>query len=284
MSVDALALLKIRGLVIPSDIPGAGLPVAHHGDASVISTFINVDSLAPDEFALTLRNLLGPLLDAHDDPRGILIFPDLSPFRGKSYRAIVKQVEAAGFWAPKVDADHVPARYTQAQSGTHDELVARMIEQMGRAAALDYDLVAQVHAISELTGTPSEEGAAHGKTLADALGAEFAARYAESLRALVRQDHERREETFATARELHARSERGEPLVTPAGVGEFLESSAGDALLRNLDPSVRERLEKQLSAVDASTLAPDDLGNVLRTALERTSDEIDAPRSTSKKK
>jgi hypothetical protein len=284
MSVDALALLEIRDLVIPPDAPGAGLPVAHHGDASVVSTFINVDSLAPDEFALALRKLLGPLLDAHDDPRGILFFPDLSPFRGKSYAAIVKQVEGAGFWAPKVDADYVPARYTQARSGTHDELVARMIEQMGRDAALDYDLVAQVHAISELTGTPSEEGTAHGKTLTDALGAEFAARYAESLRALVRHDHERREEAFATARELHARSERGEPLVTPAGVGEFLESSAADALLRNLDPSVRERLEKEFGAVDATALAPDDLGKSLRTALERTGGEVSTAQPTSKKK
>src|SRR6188472_2383797 len=98
MSIDAMALLRIKKLKLPPTAPGFALSVAHRGDASVVSTFVGYDATAGDELVLALRQRLGDALDAHDDPRGILLFPDVCEFRGKSYDAIVREVEEAGCW------------------------------------------------------------------------------------------------------------------------------------------------------------------------------------------
>ena len=185
MSIDAVAVLHIPGLISPVGPDGTRESIEHSGDASLVYTMIRFRSYTPDEHALNLRQALGAALDAHDDPRGILFFPDVAEPKGEGYEAIVAQVSRGGVWAPKVGLDHIPARYTspQAAAHPHDLLIGQMIEVMGRDAALHLDLAAQAEQLNSLV-TP-DRGAGgfqeHLATVSRAMGEDFAARYAASL-------------------------------------------------------------------------------------------------------
>jgi len=183
MSVDAVALLRIRKLTPAPNALGIAPHVVHRGDASLFATFTRFGSLAADELSLALRHSLGALLDRHDDPRGILFFPDTCEPRGKRYEAIVKEVERAGVWAPNVTAGHVPARFASSTASSHEALVAALIAQMGRDEALQFDLLAQVHALGMSARTPGAAEALeeHLKPLRASLGAPFEQRYHESV-------------------------------------------------------------------------------------------------------
>ena len=270
MSIDACALLRIKKLLQPKTPLGVELPVAHWGDASVVSLLTSFRGQEPDEHALALRKLLGAALDRHDDPRGILFFPDVCEFRGKSYEAIVAEVEGAGVWAPNVRLDHVPARYVNAAPGTHGELVGRMIEHMGRDAALEFDMLAQTYALLRVAGVPDAEEVEHLDTLAHAIDFDFAAEYAKSVERKVREEADARQSQLERTSEALTRAERGEPLVTGAELNAFVESGGADAVLVGLEPSLREALEKQLGALGVDALPDGDLGKALATALKRT--------------
>ena len=147
MGIDAVALLRVSGLGAPRTRVGTEHHVEHRGDATLLHTMNRFEGAAPDEHALALRELLGAALDAHDDPRGILFFPDVCEPAGDDYEAIARAVGRAGVWAPKVGADHVPLRYTAARAGTHEALVAAMIAKLGRDEALSLDELVQVFAL-----------------------------------------------------------------------------------------------------------------------------------------
>ena len=269
MSVDALALLRIGRLSVPPIAPGVGVHVEHYGDASVVSTFVPFDAAAPDEFSLALRKQLGAALDAHDDPRGILIFPDVVEFHGKAYEAIVREVAASGFWAPKVGLDHVAARITSASPGTHEALLGEMIARLGTDAALELDFSEQVDAIRELAEPgfePDDDARARLEALARC-GAGFTERYRASVRAKVQADQARQRASLDSVRGLHERAERGEPLVSAAELGSFVEGGGADGLLANFEPALRESLEKELGSLE---LGEGDLGKALLSALRRT--------------
>jgi hypothetical protein len=187
MSIDAVAVLHITGLIAPLEPWGTRHPVRHSSDASLVNTMIRFHAQAPDDHALSLRRMLGPALDAHDDPRGILFFPDVSYPKSTGYDAIVEETSEAGFWTPKVGANYVPLRYSasQASNDPHDLLVREMIETMGRDEAVQFDLMAQV---SRRGIIEAPERADFGETyrnclerVTGAMGADFANRYTASL-------------------------------------------------------------------------------------------------------
>ncbi len=272
MSVDALAVLNIEKLVAPRDEgSGIALPVIHQGDASIVSTWTRFDALTPDEFSLALRRLFGSALDAHDDPRGILFFPDVCEYRAPKYRSIVEELEPSGFWAPMVALDHVPVRYTHAAPGSHDALVGAMIERMGRDDALRLDLMLQSTAMAGLVSPDVARGFAEELAeLERAMGADFGARYAASAREKARAEKAALEARHGSVQELFERSERGEPLVNADELRAFVASGAADAVFHNFDPTMRAALEEQLGALDTEGLPDDDFAKVIKTALERT--------------
>ncbi|MEP7122720.1 MAG: hypothetical protein ABJE95_17480 [Byssovorax sp.] len=51
----------------------------------------------------------------HDDPRGLLFFPDVAEPGGRTYDAVVKEIGAAGIWIPAtpLTAEEMAARQTQ---------------------------------------------------------------------------------------------------------------------------------------------------------------------------
>jgi hypothetical protein len=186
MSIDAVALLRIAKLAAPTTPAGGQHVIRHRGNASLLHTFDRFDPEHADEHALALRKLLGPALDAHDDPRGVLFFPDVAEPRAKSYEKLVKELGGAGVWAPLVALDHVPLRYANAAEHTHDKLVARIAQVMGQDAALQLDMLAQVQLlVLESTGGRADAAAEYQAQIAilkSAVGAELTKLYEASLR------------------------------------------------------------------------------------------------------
>ena len=193
--------------------------------------------------------------------------PEATGIRSKNYEAIVTEVEGAGFWAPKVGLEHVPARYANTAPGTHDELVSRMIERMGRDSALEFDMLAQTYALMRASGVPDADEPGHFDALARAIDPDFATEYAKSVERKVQAETAARQSTFDR---VNVRMQRGEPLVTGAELNAFVESGGADAVLAGLDPSLLGALEKQLGALDADALPDGDLGKALASAVKRT--------------
>jgi hypothetical protein len=185
VGIDAVALLRIAKLKAPRTELGAKLLVQHRLDATLLHTFQRFDGVAADEHALSLRQLLGAELDRHDDPRGILIFPDICEPKARSYEALVAEIADAGVWAPSVGADHVPARFSAAEPDSHDALVANLIKKLGRDAAAQLDMMAQVYLMLRgSTGDRADAVEGYAEALAQvtaAMGQGFAERYERSL-------------------------------------------------------------------------------------------------------
>jgi hypothetical protein len=157
---------------------------------------LNQFALAVDEYALNLRRLLGPRLDAHGDPRGILFVPDAWEPKGAGCDTLVREV-SGGFWVPKVDANYIPVRYTSAPAGTHEALVLQAINVMGRDAALTLDMVVRI----ELTNGRADvfdSDRDRIQQLTRLMGPEFASLYEKSVRKKV--DEELAEIAVAKAR------------------------------------------------------------------------------------
>ena len=247
MGIDAVAVLRIRKLKAPRDALGSQPMVDHLKDCSLVHTFVRFDSLAADEHALVVRRIFGAQLDQHDDPRGILFFPDVCEPKRKTYDAIVREVEAAGVWAPKVEADHVAARFTQAAPDSHEALVAQMIGAMGRDAATQLDMMAQVHLMVMGTTERRPDAVADYQAamaqLTLAMGSEFAGRYERSLRAKVDADRAAQQARHEQMQQMWARAESGEPLVSEQDLGDFLNSDAGADLLKELSADLQEALK-----------------------------------------
>jgi len=195
MSIDAVAVLKIPRLPAPPSGFGLTYPVEHRGDATLLSTFDRFDGPTPDEHALALRRMLGDALDAHDDPRGILVFPDVAWPRAQSYAAIVAELSQVGLWVPKVAIDHVPRRFTQAAAGSHDALIGELVAALGYDKASELNLLASVGLMTSITtggrADCAEQYRSQIEAIKEAMGADFAARYETSLRQEIEGDMRR---------------------------------------------------------------------------------------------
>lgn len=131
MGIGAVAILKIRSLRPPKRAHATPLRVIHKLDCSLLHTKDSFDDLPADEHGLALRTLLGKRLDAHDDPRGILFFPDVYEPLAATYDELVVEIDDGGFWAPLVDAAHVPERISTPELGTVEEMIAEALRVMG---------------------------------------------------------------------------------------------------------------------------------------------------------
>jgi hypothetical protein len=203
MSVDLVAILRIANMPVPRSPVFANVPdspvletgmVEHRTDATLYHTFDKFSASDPDEHALHLRRVLGAALDAHDDPRGIMCFPDVCEPRAGNYAALVDEVWSAGFWAPVVALDYIPLRYTAARPGTHEAFVAQLIGVMGRDEAISFDgALLGTLAFSLQPGADDSYIAVCRQMLdqvGSVLGAEFADRYDVSLRELLKREEE----------------------------------------------------------------------------------------------
>ncbi|MCG8690817.1 MAG: hypothetical protein MI806_06380 [Minwuiales bacterium] len=148
MGTNAVALLCVRA---PYEAEESGLPIQRRGDAAIVHTGRRLFGSPIDEISLFLRERLGPLLDRHEDPRGLLIFPDVAEPRGTGYAELVGELggdrlQPAGqtvtilseldaecvAWAPVVGEDHIPFAYAAAAPGSVDEMIHALILKEGR--------------------------------------------------------------------------------------------------------------------------------------------------------
>ena len=129
MSIDAVALVRIPAAALES----GGVPRSRMNpliDATLVYTGSPFGS-EPDEHGIALRHLLGDALDLHDDPRGVLIIPDVAEVQSTRYQAAVDEVGEAGLWAPVLGEDAVPARRTGAPVGSLEQLIGAALTAMG---------------------------------------------------------------------------------------------------------------------------------------------------------
>ncbi len=130
MGIDAVALLRGRDLPLPS-----GLLVKTLDDGVLFFTHASFRS-DPETLAVALRGKLGAALDAHVDPRGVFVLPDVAQPRSRSYEGVIDEIGEAGQWIPVVAAGHVPSSMANAAPGS---FAAAMGEVMG---ALGGDMMA----------------------------------------------------------------------------------------------------------------------------------------------
>lgn len=104
MGIDAKILIKpkraalLRGVIDPET---DSVDVLDDGSL-VLATFARFAAIEHDvEEGIAILSTYGSaLVDAHDDTRGFLFFPDVCEPRGKTYEDVVREVERASVWVP----------------------------------------------------------------------------------------------------------------------------------------------------------------------------------------
>jgi hypothetical protein len=155
MGIDAVAVLHLPFEDVTRELEphepaegtyrslgGSTVRIVALGDATLVHTMGRFGA-EPDELGLTLRWLLGGLVDRHADERGIFVFPDVAAPKASGYHALIEELGEVGFWTPRVAADHVPERLAQAEPGSLEAAVRDMmaalppgaLADLGRAAA-----------------------------------------------------------------------------------------------------------------------------------------------------
>jgi len=157
MGIDAVAVLRIAPSRLHAELAPApnapealpdllftgknGLPLRVRPLADAVRIVTGAPfATAADELTLLVRQLLGPLLDEHREPRGIFVVPDVAA-RGandETYEALVERVGDAGEWAPAVPEGYVPERLRNAPAGSLDAALGQIM------GALDPALVQEM--------------------------------------------------------------------------------------------------------------------------------------------
>ena len=87
---------------------GGAILVHQLDDGVLVDLGHALGDVEPDELGAALRAHLGPLLDDHDDERGIFIFPDKARPSDKAIAAIVEEVGELGEWVQPPAAAGLP--------------------------------------------------------------------------------------------------------------------------------------------------------------------------------
>lgn len=267
MGIDAVAVLRISNLAPPSTGFGTTFLVQHRGDCSLLHTMQRFEGTPLDEHVLTVRRILGDALDAHDDPRGVLVFPDVCEPRGSDYVTIVREVEGAGGFGPMVTASHVPLRLTNAPAGSYDELVREVRERAGEEGELALTLAEVSFMVAKADLSRRDE---YTRAL-DGLRATMGEGFVRRLEPLL----ERRfDETTASQHRFLRRVERltqerfEAPVVSADELDQFFDSGQATAMLESLGPGFQEHLQRTLASlgVPVEELPEDDLARRLAEA------------------
>jgi len=174
MGIEAVAVVKISHESLVKAFPSrdgavrgaSGMPLRMTAleDATVVFTPVPFGS-EPDEIGLAVRKLLGDQLDAHDDKRGIFVFPTVAHPKARGYAALIDEIGEVGFWVPRVDNNYVPKRVAEAPDGTlaaqlrdlMSTIPSEVISEMEQAMALgDPAVLAQTQA--RLAGVLATQG------------------------------------------------------------------------------------------------------------------------------
>jgi hypothetical protein len=151
---------------------GGPLLVRAVNDATLVFTGSPVRGKDPEELGLLVQRALGDSLDAHDDARGILVFPDVVEPSGTSYSALVDEIGEAGEWVPRVAA--ADAQVALPDGGDLSAHLGQVMNALGPDLAslsqqlMSGDKQAFADAVSKVQNALASTGA--DKHLAEALG------------------------------------------------------------------------------------------------------------------
>jgi hypothetical protein len=82
---------------------GEAFRIAALEDATIVHLEVGIGS-EPSELAARLRELLGELLDAHDEPRGVPVYPSSYALEARSWAAAIEELGEAADWV-KIEED-----------------------------------------------------------------------------------------------------------------------------------------------------------------------------------
>lgn len=125
MGIDAVALLKGKDLAVPGRLHQVKLE-----DATLVHTGAAFGSDV-EMLAYAVRTALGDALDAHDDPRGIFVLPDVAEPKGKTYAAVLEEIGEAGEWVRKIGAGEIPDGLLEAPEGSFAAAIGQAMQAIG---------------------------------------------------------------------------------------------------------------------------------------------------------
>lgn len=100
MSLEAVAAIKVPAADVKAALQTSEHSVATLEGGAVVYLGAKLTEASPQELAGRLRQLLGDLLDRHDDPRGVPVFPASYTPEATTYDALVKELGEAADWIP----------------------------------------------------------------------------------------------------------------------------------------------------------------------------------------
>lgn len=124
MSIDAVALLKGTNLALP-----ARLHVQKLKDATLVHTGVGFGGNL-EMLAYGVRTSVGDALDAHDDPRGIFVLPDVAEPKADTYEGVIAEIGEAGEWIEKMAAGTVPEQLAEAPEGSFESLIGQAMQAL----------------------------------------------------------------------------------------------------------------------------------------------------------
>ncbi len=167
-----IAVLAIRGLAPDPDGFGPATPVEHRGDASLAVLDVPFDATRLDEAAFALRIVFNDAIDAHADPRGILMLPDRASPAGEDYATIAATADGL-WWQPTAFIDDTPP----IPDGPDAPLMREMEAALGPDRALDLAIALEVALVNEVARPGEGAGRAPAQAaIAAAMGTAFAER------------------------------------------------------------------------------------------------------------
>lgn len=107
--MKAVVLLRGSPEALRTALGDAPDAVSALEDGLLVTTGLSMRSLEPDQLAAALASRLGDALAAHDDQRGVFVFPSVVQPKAQSYDAVIDEVAEAGEWLPVEAADVGPA-------------------------------------------------------------------------------------------------------------------------------------------------------------------------------
>lgn len=179
-----IAVLAIRGLTPDPDGFGPATPVEHRGNATLALLDMPFDAERLDDAAFALHMVLNDAIDAHADPRGILMLPDGAWPAGEDYATIA--ATGSGLWwqPPRFVDDALPVPH-----GPDAPLMREMEAALGPDRALDLSVALEVALVNEVARPGEGAGCAPAQAaIAAAMGAAFAERLAAAMAARVAEE------------------------------------------------------------------------------------------------
>jgi hypothetical protein len=92
MSIEMVAALRVPFDEVPASARARAL-------IDGVLAYVGRFGASEEQLALSMRMVVGDALDAHDDPRGVLIFPVVDELpRHPTYDGVIAEIGASGLW------------------------------------------------------------------------------------------------------------------------------------------------------------------------------------------